>query len=82
MKKVYRIKDNGFVLGLWGDELSGLGEAEVHRASKVEFDQNKQAWTVTMISGPVGLSCLAKLFPKRADALEAEVEYLNETKLL
>lgn len=78
MKKVYRVKKDGTVIGLWADEIEGLGEAKVTRASKVEFVEEKGAWSVEFLVGPLAGSCLVETFPKRKDALSAEVSALNE----
>jgi hypothetical protein len=43
-----RISCDGSVQGLWTDEIqwAELGVLQVRRASRVEFDERKQCWTV------------------------------------
>jgi hypothetical protein len=78
MKKVFRIKPDGSVEGLWSDELAGLGKAKVQRASRVEYQESREGWSVEFLIGPLKGSCLMDTFRRRKDALEAEVRALNE----
>lgn len=70
--------------------LAPFGNAEVTRASNVEYEHGKQGWTVQLADGmylastPVpgetyitGNINLAKVWSRREDALTAEVEWLN-----
>ena len=54
-----------------------MGEAHVTRASKVEFNDEQGGWTVEILIGPTAGCFLAQVFPRRKDALCAEVQYLN-----
>lgn len=75
MKRVYRVLTNGTIEGLWNDSLSEMGEAEVTRASQVEFMDG--GWTVELLMGRFKGCYLPKIYQKRGDALKAEVEFFN-----
>lgn len=76
MKKVYRIKSDCTVIGLWDDFLADLGwNAVIERASDVEFDNQIGKWIVT-IKNPY--CCLIEKYDKRQKAIEAEIKFLNE----
>jgi hypothetical protein len=75
MKRVYKVLTDGTIEGLWNDSLSEMGEAEVTRASQVEFVEG--GWTVEILIGKFAGCFLPKSYPKRADALKAEVEFFN-----
>lgn len=75
MKRVYKVLTNGTIEGLWNDNLSEMGEAEVTRASQVEFVEG--GWTVEILIGKFAGCFLPKSYPKRGDALKAEVEFFN-----
>ena len=53
--------------------LERLGPITVTRASHVEFDEDRQGWTVTLADGTQLPGC----WPKRSEALAAEVEAVN-----
>jgi hypothetical protein len=70
--------------------LAPFGNAEVVRASNVEYEHGKQGWTVQLADGMylasdvikdetyiTGNINLAKTWLLRDDALKAEVEWLN-----
>ena len=71
------IRPNGDVTTLYTEllDLSALGTLNIARASHVEPDQSGQ-WFADVIDGP-------KLgpFPRRSDALAAEVAWLTEHRL-
>ena len=77
MEKVYRINQDGSLTGLHDDFLAGLGESSLQRASRVEFDHDRQGWTVQILIGPTAGKFLAGVFARRADAISAEIEHLN-----
>lgn len=81
MKKIYRITPTGTIEGLYSDMLSEAGEASIVRASEVEYDNDAQGWTVKILLKPFENYVLPEVFPRRGDALKAEVEFLN-AKLL
>ena len=71
------IRPNGDVTTLYTEllDLSALGAVNIARASHVESDQSGQ-WFADVIDGP-------KLgpFPRRSEALAAEVAWLTEHRL-
>lgn len=59
--------------------LSGLGECSTRRASSVELGPDN-CWYADL--GPIGGPVLGPFdFPKRADAIAAEVAWINENYL-
>ena len=78
MRYKYRISQDGKnIIGLWTDALNGIGEAEVARASDVEYANDIQRWCVTFRCGEFGEASLIQTFPSRREALQAEVKALN-----
>lgn len=78
MKKLYRIMPDGTLEGLYDDDFSSeIGEAKIKRASEVEFDGDKQGWTVRILLGDHAGKFLPGVYTKRKDALAAEVDFLN-----
>ncbi len=91
-RQVIRVKD-GVVTGLFSDSIDFrrmIGPSmRVERASNVEYDNVRCGWTVQLADGPylaavegfvTGVAVNARVFPTRAEALAAEVEFL-QTKL-
>lgn len=78
MKKLYRIHPDGSIEGLHDDLLAGVGTTKVQRASRVEFNEDECGWTVEFLVGRYAGCFLPATFPKRKDALEAEVLFLNQ----
>lgn len=79
MKYIYVIsKDGQKITGLWTDMLSELGQAQVTRASSVEFDEDVQGWVVTFYIGHLKDACLPETFPTRSEALRREVATIND----
>lgn len=76
-KHVFRVTPSGKVEGLWADTLAGVGEASVTRASEVEFNDQAKGWTVQLLVGPYKGAFLPRTYPRRNDALAAEVVELN-----
>ena len=62
-----------------GDILRGMGPLNVHRASKVEFDNALQGWLVEMLENTdLGISPFrVGPFQQRTDALRWEVDYIQ-----
>ena len=54
--------------------LQALGVLDITRASHVEYDNSQQGWTVTLASGEI----FPQVYPTRAQALRAEVSYLED----
>lgn len=54
--------------------LTAFGALHVERASHIEWDDQAQAWTITLIKG----SRLPDTFASRQDALDYEVTYVEE----
>ena len=71
------IASSGFITAIYGEaiDLHSLGTTTITRASHVEPDESGQ-WFAQIIAGP-------KLgpFPKRSEALTAEVAWLTEHRL-
>ncbi len=72
---VIRIDTYGSLGCLYQDDLdlTQLGHLTVRRASRVEFDNAQQGWTIELMSGLK----FSNVFPTRQAALDAEVKYLN-----
>ena len=72
------IKKNGDSQCLYTDniDLRKLGELTVTRASNVEFDATNRTWSVRLVeTGKI----IGDGFIKRKDAIDFEIEYLNDT---
>jgi hypothetical protein len=78
VKKIFKVKPGGNVEGLHDDLLVGLGKTEITRASRVEFCEDAQRWTVEILIGNFAGCFLAKAFPTRREALNEEVKFLNK----
>jgi len=78
MKYRYAITSDGKIEGLWSDILTGLGKAEVQRASDVEFQTEMQKWVVALRNAGDGPGCLLERFFRRTQAVQAEIEFHNE----
>lgn len=74
-KKRFVISGDGTITGLWDDCLEGLGSPKVTRASKVEFNEEAGGWTVEICIGDFSGCYLPKVFPRRKEALNSEVEF-------
>ena len=78
------IDPDGTVRGLYSDDIpydvlgASLGGLEIRRASRVEPTPDGQ-WTADM--SPCGGDVELGPFPKRQQALDAEVEWLKENRL-
>ena len=72
------IAPNGTALAIYGEEidLHSLGTATISRASHVEPDDSGQ-WFANIVNGPP-----LGPFTRRSEALEAEVAWLTENRLL
>jgi hypothetical protein len=75
MKHVIVVKRGGLIRTLYTEKvnLHALGILQVERASNVEYDNEKQGWTVTLANGVE----IPVVFKSRALALESEVNYLQ-----
>ncbi len=72
------VQPDGNIRCLYTDliDLSALGTLHVNRASHVEFNDSDQTWSVRLAdTGEV----IGKGFKTRTEALEFEVNYLNNT---
>lgn len=78
-KQILKISSDGkIVSGLYSDCLQGLGEIQVSRASRVEFNDELGRWVVEPMIGPCAGTCLIETFERRGDAIAAEVALLSE----
>lgn len=75
-KWLFDIDPNGDVITLHTDaiNLRELGSLHVSRASRIEFDETQQGWTITLRDGTV----IPHTFEQRIDALAYEVAYIQE----
>jgi hypothetical protein len=74
---VFDYDTEGYMRCLWTDQVNftALGTIEkVERASDVEWDVEMGGWRVYLKDGTV----LPGAWPNRADAIRAEVDYLQE----
>lgn len=74
------IEDDGTAVAIYSDDIRPLlkkGEAEIIRASHVEPEGDKWRVDLTPIGGPV----LDRLYELRQDALDAEVEWIENNYL-
>ena len=71
--------ENGQICSLWDDALpwSELGAVQVERASSIEYDHEGNGWKVSLRDGTILPGC----WPRRSEAVRAEVRYLNERLL-
>ena len=73
------VKTNGDLQCLYTDTINlhnlGCGKLNIERASKVEFNDDLQMWTVRLVA----TGKIIGKFDKRIDALAYEVKYLNNT---
>jgi len=62
--------------GLYKDDLGWqqMGKCEIDRASHVEFDTDTQQWKIFIIAEK---RYLKTMYTNRAEAIQAEVDYLN-----
>jgi len=69
------VKPGGLVVSVYTDKLafSKLGPLKVTRASHVEFDEQRQGWTVTLADS----TQLPGIWPDREAALALEKEVVN-----
>lgn len=77
-KYIYRISADGqTITGLWHDFLTKVSnDAEVFRASEVEFDNEKQLWSAVIII-PGAPRVHLGWFKTRKEALRMEMMYIN-----
>ena len=77
-KRFFIIREDGSVNGLWSDFLSELdADKQITRASQVEFDSALWGWTVEILLGKFAGCFLPRIFKRRSDALESEVNFFN-----
>lgn len=78
-KHILSVTDDGTIRHLHSDELGCLGKlgsrVEIDRASNVEYDNKNQWWYADL--RPAGIDKVMTGFSTRAEALEAEREYLE-----
>lgn len=76
---VIRIKRDGSVIGLYDDRLPYLkiGATEIKRASDVRWNDKKQGWEIFIVDEN---RALPRVYEKRAQAIEAEVDYLQNKR--
>jgi hypothetical protein len=74
-----KILPNGEAIALYDDDsfLRDLGEIEVRRASRVEFDQALQMWKVQLNHQGTDKWDTIALKPRRSDAIAYEIWFLN-----
>jgi len=74
-----KINPDGTIESLYNDFLSDFeGNKEIQRASEVEFSDDMQNWIVTILIGNYKGCCLPRLFNKRQEAINAEIEFFNQ----
>lgn len=78
MEIIIDISSTGQMTSLYNDLFLGLGEMNVNRASNVEFDPGIQRWTVEMFTGPYANACMMQTFKTRQEALDVEIDVLNQ----
>ena len=80
MELIYEVGTDGTITGLYNDFLSTIdGKKEINRASNVEFDPEADGWLVKVEIGKWAGCFLPKVFNKRKEAIQAEIQFFNET---
>ena len=79
MKKlVYNFDTEGNFTGLWNDMLSDIdGDISIMRASEVEWSDEANGWIVQFLIGIYKGCFYPKVFKKRQEAIDAEIEFFN-----
>lgn len=78
-EKIIAIKQDGSIVTVYEDGLvDGFGTMDCDRISEVEFNRTLQQWIVKPFVGPHAGARLPEAFNTRAEAIKAEINYLNE----
>jgi len=88
LDKTISVSPDGKVTMLYTDNLNlnALGKVRVKRASEVEFDEERNGWTVRILVGKYAgmyvnnnsATDSPEVFSRRQEALAAEVRFLND----